>query len=291
MMLGLLAVLWAGAAAMVRFSNASFEPYSGGYTSMVLGAQQFNVTGPAVFVGADDQALLCSGGGNLSVAALLRGAVAVVAVQDIFNRSCLVATQAVALEAAGCAGALFVFVETSIEVVAATWSVATGANVSALPFLFLPSYLFADLLLLNSSELQVFALRYLGSAGPLLQIISAGSNWASVSQTFGVVFQVVFGTWAAALAALALSSLAAAVRADSARAGRRCVVSLGSVCLAVEALGNAVRLVWFAVDPVLMRGAFPVELYLFLAQGLVSLTLMSVMLTAIFWTRVLTAGL
>jgi hypothetical protein len=185
-----LAAVWAGAQGAVQSLDTNFVALAGGYTSMVMGAQSFNVTGPAVLLSPDDQQLLCAGRAEAtSVAARLPGAVAVVPVLLLFNRSCLVSTQAVALEGAGCAGALFVFTETPIQIIAAMWSVTSGANVTALPLLFLPSYALDDLLLLNGTALASLERELLGKSA-LLRIISRPSNWQAISDTFGVVFQV-----------------------------------------------------------------------------------------------------
>ncbi len=268
-------------------------PTLSSYLSMVLGSQSFNLTAPGVLVGTDDRERLCGGSANTTtVAARLPGAVAVVLLPSAFNRSCLMATQALALDRAGCAGALFVYTESAVQIVATLWSVATGANVTALPLLIVPSFVLSDALCLNSSEVLLFQQSVLG---PSISVTMSGreSDWQVVSNSYGVVFQVTFAAWAAADVALAVVSLwRSAHEEQDPLAGReKATLTLASFCLLTEALGNAVRFVWFVVDPVLMRGTFPGELNLFFAQGLVSLTLLSVILTVLFWAKVLRTGM
>lgn len=258
------------------------------YSSFVIGAQSFNITAEGIYLGLSEVDGLCNPSALANVTrGLIRGRIAFVYADTVFNTSCMIAQQASFLQSAGALAAVFVTAP-GTQLGATTWSDTVGKNTSSIPVLFSSSYIMSDILIYNSTEAALFIYEITGGALFLWRLYSDGStttsNWIDISRTYGYIFQVVFTILFAFNLFLALRSLFTIVKADWSK--KKPSITTAAFCLMVEMVANAVRVVYFIVDPLFMWGTFPVEVHLFLNLGLVSLTLMSIVTSATFWTRV-----
>lgn len=264
--------------------GGSFSSQIISFMPMVFGSQSFNVTGDLVFIGDDQFLGLCPGGSLDNVTAkLLKGRIAVVLSPNTVNLTCPANIQAQALEQYGTLGVVFIQ-DFALQLSSTIWSSRAGVrNGTGIPCFFGFSYPLFDLLQFPPADIASIAVLLSNYS---LRMVSTNSNWSYIANTFGVAFQVLICFFCVINMTLALWSLRTIVLEDMVL-NKKLVISLASLCLILETLGNLVRFVYFVVDPLQMWGIYPLEVSLYLNNGLVSLTIMTTIVTSIFWTRVL----
>ena len=248
------------------------------FTSMVMGVADFNVNAGLAWVSTDED--VCGGLSNVT-SFYIPGKITVVNIGDIYNVSCRLESIAEVMRLHGSVGTLLVQ-ESFWTGTSAVWSDQASRNaLTGYPILFANSYLLLDFLSLTPEDLEV-----LNTFAWNATMAGGGSSWRNVSVTYGYVFQVTFVMFSLLNCFLATKSLVTTFIQDR-KANKQSVLTLSTCCVGLELIANAVRLGYFAVDPLLMWGTAPLELFVFLNLGFVSFTLATSMLTAIFWIRVI----
>ena len=284
-----LACCWAESNVVFEGSTGELFLNQSAFVPMIFGSQSFQVRAGFLFIGKSESFDLCLpiGPGNTTRRLLREGRIAIISLTSLFNRSCTTGQMATVSAALGASGVIFVTTGV-IQISAVTWSTRYGRNRTGIPTLFLRNLLLADLLELDT---EVIELSYT-SLDLLLDnvtISNANSDWLAISSTYGYVCQVVLGSFAGLNIFLATKSIYVTVAEDFVQAKKR-IISLAVFCLSVELLANVIRFVYYVVDPFFMWGTFPVEVGLMLDKGLLSLTLMTTAITALFWTKVVQGG-
>lgn len=121
------------------------------------------------------------------------------------------------------------------------------------------------------------------------------SQWSDVAFSYGFVMQVILSVLSFCTITLAVISLLFILKdarpKKNATKSKGCNWSLAlnpcTICLVSEAVGGILRLIYFVVDPSRMWGTYSLEFGSFFNRAYISLTLFSVLVTSIFWVRVI----